>query len=185
VTAPTGEVVNYETALAEIDAAIADVTTRIDADQAALASIAETKAAIDVVQTNYQATATAAQTKLDHEAALNLDGTTLGHAGDTVDAMPPNAVEGLYDQAEAMELLIQARLDADEVALASLEAERAHLIATYGDAHATVAGNLGGDSRFVSSDGGGGSAVGGGATYVGEPTNEPAAGTPAPVGASQ
>jgi hypothetical protein len=153
MTAATGEAVNYEMTVAQIDAMIAEVQTRIDADNAALTAMAEVKTAVDAMQQNYQSNAEAAATKLDHETALNLDGTTLGHAGTTVDALPVGAVDGLYDRVEEMELETRRRLEQDEIALAALEAERAHLIATYGDAHATVAGNLGGDSRFL--DGGG------------------------------
>lgn len=160
MTAPTGEAVNYETTEAEIAAQITEVQRRIDADKAALAAMAEVKTAVDVVQQGYQNAATAAQTKLDHLSAMNLDGTTLGHAGTTVDAMPPNAVDGLYDQTEMVEQMIRERLQQDEIALASLEAERAHLVSTYGDAHATVAGNLGGNAEFLHSGGGGASGSG-------------------------
>lgn len=157
----TGEAVNYETTIAEIDAQIADVQGRIDADNAALAAMTEAKAAVDAVQMGYQEAATAAQTKFDHQAALNLDDTTLGHAGTVVDAMPPNAVDGLYDQTELIEQMIQERLVQDEIALASLEAERAHLIGTYGDAHAIVSGNLGGNAAFLDSGGGSGGTTSG------------------------
>jgi hypothetical protein len=154
-----GEVVNYETAIATIDAMIADVQGQIDSANAALDSMSAAKTAVDALQQTYQPAAEAAQSKLDHEAALGLDATTMSHAGTTVDALPVGAVDGLYDQVEQIEQLTNERLVQSEIALASLEAERANLIATYGDAHATVAGNLGGDSRFLDSAG---EAAGGG-----------------------
>jgi hypothetical protein len=159
MTSTSGEVVNFETAIAVLDGMIADVRLQIDAARAALDKMADAKTAVDELQQTYQPTAEAAQTKLDHEAALNLDGTTLGYAGTTVDALPPNAVDGLYDQVELVEQMTNDRLVQGEVALAALEAQRAHVVATYGDAHATVAGNLGGDSRFLDSGGPGAAAT--------------------------
>ena len=47
-----------------------------------------------------------------------------------------------------------ARLADAEVALGSTEANLSHIVATYGDAHATVAGNLSGDASFLDSGGG-------------------------------
>lgn len=152
----SGEVVNYETAIATLDGLIADVRGQIDAARFALDKMAEAEAAIDALQQTYQPTAEAARTKLDHEAALNLDGTTLGHAGTTVDALPPNEIDKLYDHFEMGKQLTQERLVQAEIALASLESERANIVAKYGDAHVTVAGNLGGDSRFLDSAGGSG-----------------------------
>jgi hypothetical protein len=160
VTTPTGEVVNFETALADLDARIPQVQAQIDAADAALASIAQAKASIETLQTNYEPTAAASANAMDSKAALNLDGTTMGHAGTAVDAMPVGAVNDLYEAMEQVEQETQVRRDQAVTALASLEAEREHLIATYADANDTVAGNLGGDSRFLDGAGGtnGGSA---------------------------
>lgn len=164
MSAPTGEVVNYETALAEYDNQIRQAQLHIDAAEAALAAQAEAKASVEAMQATYGADAAAAT--LDSETALNLDGTTVAHSGDVVDSLPVGAVDTLYDATEAIEGHIQTRKAQAEAALASLEAKRAHLIATYGDAHATVAGNLGGDSRFLDSGGG----TGGGQDYAMTPS---------------
>lgn len=153
VTAPTGEAVNYETTLSEIDAMVADTQGRLDSATVVVGKIAEAKAAVDQMQQTYQRSADAARSKLDHESALGLDSTTLGHASDAADALPPNAVSDMFDQLEAVEQVATARVEAEQQALESLEAERAHLVATYGDAHDTVASNLGGDSRFLNSSG--------------------------------
>lgn len=153
MSAPTGEVLNYETAIAEIDAEIEEVQKQVDSAQAAKASLAEAKANVDAMQRNYQATAQAAQSKLDHEAALGLDSTTLGHAGTTVDALPPNAVDALYEQIESMEAEVGDRLKQSETALGSLEAERKHLVETYGEEAGKVASHLGGDPTFLGSGG--------------------------------
>mgnify|MGYP001612042897 CR=1 FL=1 len=59
-------------------------------------------------------------------------------------------------------------LEAAEVALAELEAKRAHLVGTYGDAADTVAANLGGDSRFLSSNGGAAATPAAGSTFDGQ-----------------
>lgn len=150
----TGEVVNYETALADIDARIDAVRDQIDAADAALASLASAKADIETLQTTYEPTAEAAATAMDSKAALNLDGTTMGHASAGVDAMPVGAVNNLYEAIEAIEAATEERRNQAVAALAALEAEREHLIATYSDANATVAGNLGGDSRFLDGAGG-------------------------------
>ena len=162
MTTATGEVVNFETAIADLDARIGEVRGQVDAADAALASIAEAKANVETLQTSYEPTAAASATALDSKGALNLDGTTMGHAGTAVDAMPVGAVNNLYEAMEQVEQATEERRDQAVAALAALEAEREHLIATYADAHSTVAGNLGGDSRFLDSSGGNGGVTAGG-----------------------
>lgn len=148
----TGEVTNLETALADIDQQIAEIRDQLEAAAAARASIEQVEQSVEAMQSTYDMTARAASTALDHEAAMNLDGTTLAHSGTASDAMPVGAVNDLYEQTERTKALIDERTQAAETALAALEAKRAHLIATYADAADTVATNLGGDSRFVGSD---------------------------------
>lgn len=160
MTAPTGEVVNYETAVAQLHAQMRDLQSQIDAAQAVVRSTTDAKAAVDQMQETYRQTAEAAQSKLDHEAALNLDSTTLGHAGTQVDSLPPSAVDSMFEHLEQVEAEAKERLAHAETALAATEAELRHLQATYGDAHSTVASNLGGDSRFL--DSGGATPTGGG-----------------------
>lgn len=163
MSAPTGEATNYELALATVDALIADAQHQVDAAEAAIAAVAQAKAAVDAMQQTYAAAAQAAATKLDQEGAASLDSTTMGHAGTTVDAMPVNAVDDLYAQMEVTEQMAVDRRDASGTALASLEAERQHLVATYADAHATVAQNLSGNAGFLDSGGGGATASAGAA----------------------
>lgn len=159
-TMSTGEVTNYETALAELDEQIAEVTEQLDAAQGAVSALATAEAAVDAMQQSYEGTAAAVATTLDHEAALNLDGTTLAHTGAAVDAMPAGAVNSLYEATEAAKAMAQERVAGAEATLAELQAKREHLIATYADAADTVATNLGGDSTFVGSGGGGTTANG-------------------------
>lgn len=146
---PTGEVLNYETALTEIDSQISATQERIDKATAALSDVERMKASVDEIQLNYKQSAQAAASKLDQQQALNLDGTTLGHASTTVEALPPSAVDSMLEQIEVVEQEIRHRLEQDEQALGSLQAEREHLQTTYADAHETVQGRLGGDSRFL------------------------------------
>jgi hypothetical protein len=153
MTAPTGEAVNYETTIAGLDALAAEQRGHIDACQAALRCVNEAKAAIDSMQESYRQSAAAAAATHEHLAAQNLDATTLAHTGTAADAMPAGAVDQMYDQLEGMETEAKARLADAEAALAATEAARAHIVATYGDAHATVAGDLGGDASFLDASG--------------------------------
>lgn len=170
MSTPTGEVANFETALVELDARIAAHADQIQSADAALIAIAEAKASVEALQTSYEPTAESAANAMDSKDAMHLDGTTMGHAGTAVDSMPVGAVNNLYEQMEQVEQLTQERRDQAQVALEAAQAEREHLIATYADAHDTVASNLGGDSQFLDSSG--------------ETAPAPAAADPEPVGAS-
>lgn len=161
MSAPTGEAVNYETTVAELEALATEQRGHVDSCAAALKAIEAAAAAINNMQESYRASSAAAATTAEHLGAKNLDGTTLAHAGTTADAMPAGVVDAMYDQLEALAAEARARLADAEVALGSTEANRDHIVATYGDAHATVAGNLSGDSSFLDSGGGtGGAAIG-------------------------
>lgn len=154
VTQSTGEVVNFETALADLDARIAELQKQVDLADAALADITAAEASVEALQNSYEPTAQAAATAMDSKDSLGLDGTTMTHAATAVEAMPVGAVNNLYEATEAVKQATQERRDQAAVALEAAEAEREHLIATYADAHETVASNLGGNSEFLDSSGG-------------------------------
>ncbi|MER7280451.1 hypothetical protein ABT369_39040 [Dactylosporangium sp. NPDC000244] len=181
MTAPTGEATNYETTINELTALAGEQRQHIDQCTAALQAVEAAKARIGDMQESYRASAAAAQNTAEHLAARNLDGVTLANAGTTADAMPAGKVDEMFDQLEAMESEAKARLADAETALAATEANLQHIQATYGDAHATVAGNLGGDASFLD---GGGSAGGGGARVApsaspwGSPVDEASNGHP-------
>jgi hypothetical protein len=165
MTAPTGEAVNYETTLNELQALAKEQQQHIDHCQEALKSISEAKAAINNMQESYRASSQAAASTSDHLGALNLDEVTLSNAGTTADAMPAGAVDAMYDHLEEMEAQAQQRLSDAEVALGATEANISHIQATYGDAHDTVASNLSGDASFLHS-GVGGAAGGAGSGTI-------------------
>lgn len=151
VTAPTGEAVNYETTIAELDKLIAELQKQVDSLTAALAKVEGAKNDIGDAQGGYRVAAAAAAGILDHLAALNLDATTLGHLGAIKDSLPASAVDTLLEMLEEVEQLLKERLAAAVTALEAAEAAKAHVVAQYSAAHETVAGNLGGDPRFVGS----------------------------------
>jgi hypothetical protein len=153
MSAPTGEAVNYETTVAELEAIAEEQRKQIDQAQACLDAVTAAKSAIDGMQESYRATSSAAGSVNDHLTALNLDGETLGHVGNSTDAMPPSAVDNMYDQLEEIEAAAKTQRDNAEVALASTEAALKTVHEKYGDAHTTVQGELGGDSRFLDSGG--------------------------------
>lgn len=152
---PTGEAVNYETTVSELQALEGVQTRHLDFCTAAVNAIEQTRAAIDGMQTTYRAAAAAAASMHEHLKAKNLDGGTLGHTGQTVDAMPPTAVDAMYDQLDAMDTMAKQRQQEAEIALASTQAALKHVVATYGEAHAQVAQNLSGDPSFLESAGSG------------------------------
>lgn len=154
MTAPTGESANYEQTEAELVALAETQRQHVDLCQATLTNVQAAKASVDSMQQSYRESSAAAQTMNDGLAAKHLDGVTLGHTGTVADAMPAGEVDTLFAHLEVVEAKAQERLNAAEVALSSTEAALAHLRATYGDAHATVAGNLSGDSSFLDSGAG-------------------------------
>ncbi len=157
MTAPTGEAVNYETTVAELEALIREQQQHLDSCIAAEAALAAAKNHIGDMQTSYRDSAAAATSTHEHLAALNLDADTLGHTGTTADAMPADAVDQYFDHLEGMEAMAKERREAAEVALQATEAALSGIVARYGDAASTVAGELGGDSRFLDAGGPGGS----------------------------
>jgi flagellar biosynthesis chaperone FliJ len=154
MTTPTGEAVNYETTVAELEAQAAELRGHVDHCTQTLANVEAAKVSINNMQESYRTTQQAAATTADHLSAMNLDATTQAHAGTVVDAMPAGKVDEMYDHLEQIEEMAKERKRDAEVALASVEAELSHVQATYGDAHATVAGNLSGDASFLHSGGG-------------------------------
>lgn len=180
MTAPTGEAVNYETTVNELEAQAAVQREHVDACAVAVKAMDEAAAAVDGMQETYRSASAAAASHLDHLTNLNLDGTTVGHVGDTADALPAGVVDTWFTQIEEVKSAAEQRLQAAEAALAATEAALAHVQATYGDANATVAENLGGDSRFLDSGGGAGAATH--ATGAAAPaTPEPAPAVQEPV----
>lgn len=151
--APTGEAVNYETALAELDRIEEAQRTHLDSTQVALTKVQEAKAAISDSQANYRPAAEAAGSAHQHLSALNLDAETTAHTGTMVDAMPPNRVDEMFAQLEQMEADAQQQVVNAEAALASTDSARRVIVGKYGDAHSTVQGELAGDSRFLAGSG--------------------------------
>jgi hypothetical protein len=149
MTAPTGEAVNYETTIAELEALIKEQRLHLDSCIAAQAALAAAKGHIGDMQESYRASSSAAASTHEHLASLHLDGATLGGTGTTVDAMPAGAVDTYFDQLEVMEEMARVRREAAEVALHSTESALANIQSKYGDAATTVAGELSGDSRFL------------------------------------
>lgn len=153
MTAPTGEAVNYETAIAELDAQEQQWRDLLDQAEQVRAAAAQLKAAADGMQTLGRNAAGAAQATHDNLAARNLDGQTLAATGDAATAMDPNELDALYEQVEAMEAQADQKTQEAEAGLASVASARSTLEEKYGDAHATVAGELGGDASFLDSSG--------------------------------
>ncbi len=157
MTAPTGEAVNYETTIVELDKLEQEQQTHLEQCIAAEAAINTAAGAIGDMQDSYRSSSAAAASTHEHLSALNLDGATLAHTGDTADAMPAGAVDNYYAQLEVMQQLAKERRDAAQVALESTQSAKATIVQKYGDAHTVVAGELSGDSRFL--DAGGSSAA--------------------------
>lgn len=151
VTAPTGEAVNYETTIAELDALIAYLRQWLEALTVALAKLEEAKNHVSDSQDGYRPAAKAAPSILEHLAALHLDAHTLGLISAIAEAMPASAVDEILALLEEAEAKLKSLRDAAATALEAAEAAKAHVVSQYSAAHETVAGNLSGDSRFVSS----------------------------------
>lgn len=151
--APTGEAVNYETAMAELDQIEAAQREHLDQAMAALQRITEAKQAISNTQATYAPAANAAGSVHEHLTALHLDQETVAQTGTMVDAMPPNRVDEMFAQLELMEVDAQQQVANAEAALAATANARSVLVAKYGDAHHVVQSELAGDSRFLTGTG--------------------------------
>lgn len=149
----TGEAVNYETALAELDALEQAQRTHLEQAKAALDEIRSATARISDTQATYRPAAEAAGSIHQHLTALNLDPETVANTGTITDAMPPNVVDQMFAALEEMEATAQQQVSNAETALAATGAARQVIVEKYGDAHATVQGELAGDARFLDSAG--------------------------------
>jgi hypothetical protein len=158
VTAPTGEAVNYETTVAELEAILAKQRDWLDAAIVAEAHATAAKSAIDGIQQGYRDSATATGNVNDHlQALLPGDGETLAHVGTAGDAMPPNQVDLYYAHLEEIEVEARAQKEAAEAAIAATEAALKRIEDEYGEDTAKVAERMNGNPEFLSSGGGGGS----------------------------
>jgi hypothetical protein len=154
MTAPTGEAVNYETTIAELDAQERQAQEMQDTAAGLRAAAEQMRAHADAMQQQAQAAVAAAQSTHDHLAARSLDGQTLAATGDAATAMDPNQLDALYDQVEQMETQAAGHEQQAEQMLASIADARSTIEEKYGDAHNTVAAELGGDASFLDSGGG-------------------------------
>jgi hypothetical protein len=149
-SAPTGEAVNYETAMAELDKLEEAQRAHLEKAQAALDDVRAAKAHISDTQATYRPAAEAATGIHESLTALNLDQETVANTGTIADAMPPNEVDVMFARLEEMEAVAQQQVANAETALAHTDVARKSIVEKYGDAHTTVQGHLSGDSRFLS-----------------------------------
>lgn len=155
VTAPTGEIVNYETHKAELAGTRQEFQTQMELAAAALTAVGAAKAALNAQAEHARQVQAASQAKADSLAGRGLDGETQAHAGLQVDAVDPNRLDAQYEALEEMERDAEASQQAAEAGLAAVDAEEATIDAKYGDAAATVAAELGGDAGYLDSAGSG------------------------------
>jgi hypothetical protein len=151
--APTGEAVNYETAMAELDKLEAAQIIHLDQAKAALQELQQAKARISDTQATYRPAAEAASLINQHLTALGVDQETVAATGTIADAMPPNKVDEMFDHLESMEDDARQQVENAETALAATHAARASLVEKYGEADAVVQEHLGGDSTFLAGTG--------------------------------
>lgn len=151
----SGEAVNYETTVAELDALIAELRQWLEACIAALNDAEQAKNHITDMQSAFRSAASRAGNIVDHLAG-RLDPTSVAHFGTLADALPASAVDQMLAALEEAEQLLKGQKDNAETALSTAEAALAHVVAEYGEEAAKVAQNLGGDASFLNSAGGGG-----------------------------
>lgn len=154
MTTATGEAVNYETTVAQLEALIAELRKWLEACIAALDCVEQAKNHITDMQQGYRDSAQIAAGILEHLAAMNLDATTLGLIGAIRDALPASAVDEMLAGLEECEERLKTSKENAATALAAAEAALQHVVAEYGEEAAKVASNLGGDPTFLGSGGG-------------------------------
>jgi hypothetical protein len=154
MTAPTGEVTNFASAIAEIDALISLVQLQHDQASAALRAVILVDNAIDGMQDRQKTIASAVVSLSEHLAALHLDAGSLGPVMDAADVLTAGVVDEMLEYLERLRAIIQKVIASCDAAIAALRAARSSLVAKYADAAATVEENLSGDSRFLAGDNG-------------------------------
>ncbi len=155
MTTATGEVQTYEQHKAEIAEQRRGWQTLLDLAAASVASVAQAKSDLNAQADQARALAAAAQAKSDGLAGAGLDVETLSHAGTQADAVDVNKLNDQFEELEQIEADVRADQSRAEAALAALDAEERTIDAKYGDAHATVAADLGGNAAYLESGGGG------------------------------
>ncbi len=149
MTQPTGEVQTYEQHKAEIAAQRPGWQTQLDLATASAERVREAKAALNAQAEHGRAQAAAAQAKADGVSGAGLDGETQAHAGLQAEAIDANRLDAYFDALETIEADAVEAAQRAEAALAALDVEEATIDAKYGDAHATVAENLGGNADYL------------------------------------
>ncbi len=152
MTAPTGEAVNYETTVTELEAILAEQRKWLDAATVGEQHAQGLAAAFDSIQTGYKGAAAATGNVNQHlQVLLPGDTETLAQVGTAGDAMSPNDVDTFYAHIEAMEVEAKRQKANAEVAVASTEAALRRVTEEYGEEAAKVANNMGGDPSFLGS----------------------------------
>lgn len=158
---PTGEALNYETTVSELNAILAELRKWFDESVAAGLSIMEAKVAIDGIQQSYRGAASATGSINEHlQTLLPGDAETLAQVGTVGDAMPPTRVDTLLEHLELVEAEAKQQQTDAEVAIAATEAALQRITQEYGEDAAKVADRMGGNAEFLNSGGGGGHAAG-------------------------
>lgn len=150
----SGEVLDHETHIAELDRTIAELEAGIDLCDVVISTSSALRGQVDDLQSKYGPVAAATQTRADHLQALHVDQTTAGHAAEGADALDPNAVARYHDEAEAIEAGAKSLRERLEKALELAKAERAEAIRRYADAQETVKNDLSGDATYLGGNGG-------------------------------
>ncbi|MGI5247736.1 hypothetical protein [Dactylosporangium sp. CA-139066] len=152
MTAPTGEVTNFASAIPEIDALISLIQVQHDQASATLRALQLVDNAIDGMQDRQKTIAGAAVALSEHLAALHLDAGSLGPVMDAAEVLSGGVVDEMLEYLERLRKIVMKVIASCDAAITCLRAARSSLVAKYADAAATVEENLGGDSRFLAGD---------------------------------
>lgn len=148
MSAPTGEAVNYETALAALTGLAETVTTLTDHAQGLAAAITTADSHLDGVDAQRRDVAATTQTITEHLSALKVDAASMSGVAQAMDAMTAERVSELIDHLAAAKTIADEFLAALDTAAAGVEASRSAVTATYGNA-AEVVASTGVDPAFL------------------------------------
>lgn len=159
MSAPTGEAVNFETAvpaLAALTAATQNLSEHIAGAKQSATQFNDQVNEIDVARNDV---ALAVQSVMEQFTERHLDTSTMASVTAAMELIKAGDLSGAMDHVDAaVAKLASAETAALEASGATAEASQT-VVSKFGDAAVTVASELGGDARFVDSSGGHGSTV--------------------------
>lgn len=152
MSTPTGEAVNFRTAVAQVDALLSLTKSQLDQASAADRALASVDAAIDGMQQRQVMIATGTTSLAEHLAACGVDPTSISAVAAAADVLTNGVADQLMEHVEQLRIVIRRVMAACDAGIAALHKARKTLIGKYADAAAVVEEELKGNPKFLAGE---------------------------------